>query len=82
MTQKDGPKMRWKVKEFLEQHGKTPYALIKASGLTQTTIYGISQGKPTEARFQTLESLIRGLEALTGKQVELTDVLEVVRDAP
>jgi DNA-binding Xre family transcriptional regulator len=79
MTAKDGPRMRWKVKEFLELHGKTPYALIKASGLTQTTIYGISQGKPTEARFETLECLIRGLESLTGQTVELTDILDVVR---
>lgn len=79
MKAKGDPKMKWKVKEFLELHGKTPYALIKASGLTQTTIYGIAQGKPSEARFETLECLIRGLESLTGQTVELTDILEVVR---
>ncbi len=73
--------MRWKLKSYLDANNLTPYKLIKASGLTQTTIYAIAQSKPSEVRFDTLTMIIRGLEKLTGKTVEIADVIEVVRDA-
>jgi DNA-binding Xre family transcriptional regulator len=71
--------VRWRLREYLEANEKTPYSLIKASGLTQTTVYAIAQGKTSEVRFDTLAAIIRGLEKLTGKQVSLLDILEVVR---
>lgn len=71
--------MRWKVKEFLEQNGATTYALWKASGLSRTTAYAIAQGDMKGVEFDTLGKLLSGLEQVTGKQVELADVLEVVR---
>lgn len=71
--------MRWKVKEFLEQNGKTTYALWKASGLSRTTAYAIAQGDMKGVEFDTLGKLLNGLEQITGKQVNLDDILEVIR---
>jgi DNA-binding Xre family transcriptional regulator len=72
--------VKWKVKDLLEQHGKTPYALWKASGVSRTTLYAITGGKMDGLHFDTLDKLIRGLEALTGQTITPNDVLEVVRD--
>ncbi len=71
--------MRWKVKDFLDAEGKTPYALWKASGLSRTTVYAITGGQMDGLQFETLGKLVEGLEKLTGKRVELSDVLEIVR---
>ena len=71
--------MRWKVKEFLDQNAKTPYALWKASGLSRNTVYAIANGSMDGAQFDTLAKLIGGLEKLIGRRVELADVLEVER---
>jgi DNA-binding Xre family transcriptional regulator len=73
--------VKWKVKEFLDKHKKTPYSLWKASGLSRTTVYGITGGDLTRMDFSTLASIIEGLEQVTGKKVEPNDVLEVVRHA-
>jgi DNA-binding Xre family transcriptional regulator len=72
--------VKWKIKEYLETHGKTPYALWKASGISRTTIYAITGGKMDGLHFDTLSKLIAGLESITGQTVEVGDVLEVVRD--
>lgn len=72
-------KVRWKVAEYLERHGKTPYALWKASGLNQGTAYQVATGKSEALRLETLEAIVLGLEKLTGERVELNDLLEIVR---
>jgi DNA-binding Xre family transcriptional regulator len=74
-------KVKFKVKEFLDQHNKTPYALWKASGLSRTTVYFITGGKMDGVQFDTLNKIITGLESLTGLTVTPNDLLEVVRDA-
>ena len=71
--------MRWRVKEFLDQHHKTPYALWKASELSRNTVYAIAQNNKDGLEFETMGKLIAALEQLTGQRVELTDVLEVSR---
>ena len=76
-----GMTVKWKVKEYLEQNEKTPYALWKASGLSRTTVYGITGGQLTRMDFSTLAKVVEGLEKVTGKQVQPNDVLEVVRHA-
>jgi DNA-binding Xre family transcriptional regulator len=71
--------VRWKVKEYLDKHQKTPYALWKASGLSRTTTYAITSGHLTRTDFSTLANIIKGLEEITGNRVEPNDLLEVVR---
>jgi DNA-binding Xre family transcriptional regulator len=81
MPETGGMTVKWKVKEFLEQHGKTPYALWKASGLSRNQTYAICNGQQDGLRFDGLSKLIFGLEKLSGDIVTPNDVLEVVRDA-
>ena len=45
------------------------------------TAYNIANGKGEAVRLDTLGSVIDGLEKLTGKKIELTDLFDVVRDA-
>ena len=74
--------MRWRVQEYLNANGKTAYALWKASGLSKTTVYGITSGNLIRTDFSTLAAVIQGLETITHKRVEPNDVLEVVRNDP
>ena len=73
--------MRWKIKEFLANHGKTPYALMKETGLSRQTIYSIANNTTKGLEFPTMARLMTALEKLTGVEVSPNDVLEVVRDA-
>jgi DNA-binding Xre family transcriptional regulator len=80
MLENGGMTVKWKVKEFLDSFGKTPYALWKASGLSRNQTYAIVNGQQDGLRFEGLSKLIFGLEKLTGQEVTPNDVLEVVRD--
>ena len=72
--------VKWKVKELLDQHNKTPYALWKASGLSRTATYQICSGEMLGLRFDALARLMLGLEKLLGQAITPNDVLEVVRE--
>ena len=72
--------MKWAVGKYLETHGKTPYAFMKASGLAQMTAYSIANGKGAAVHLDTLGAVINGLEKLTGRVVTLSDLFEVVRE--
>ena len=72
--------MNWKIKQLLEQHNITPYRLWKESGLARQTVYTLAHDKGDRVDLGTLGTVLHCLERLTGKRVELTDVLEVVRD--
>ena len=80
MLENRGMTVRWKVKDYLDAAGKTPYALWKASGLSRNQTYAICNGEQDGLRFDGLSKLILGLEKLTGQTVTPNDVLEVLRD--
>lgn len=73
--------MKLRIREYLETHGKSAYALWKVSGLPRNTVYALAQGKSLRLDLETLGKLLYGLEQLTGRKVTPNDVLEVVRDA-
>lgn len=77
-------RVRWKLKQYLKDHQLTAYQLWKVSGLSRTGLYNLvtprGLNRAAGVEFDTLGKLIGGLEKLTGKRVELSDVLEVVRD--
>jgi DNA-binding Xre family transcriptional regulator len=73
--------VKLKVKEYLDTHQKSAYALWKASGLPRNTVYSLSQGKAMRLDLETLGKLLYGLEQLTGETVTPNDLLEVVRHA-
>lgn len=73
--------MKWTIKEFLSKHNKTPYALMKETGLPRQTIYSITNNQTKGLEFATMARLVAGLEKITGASVTPNDLLEVVRDA-
>jgi hypothetical protein len=75
-------KVKWAVGKYLNDHGKTPYAFMKASGLAQMTAYSIANGKGAAVHLDTLGAVITGLEKLTGLPVTLADLFEIVRPDP
>lgn len=73
--------MKWKLRAYLDAHKLTPYRLWKESGLARQTVYTLAHDKGDRVDLATLGTVLHTLEKLTGKRVELPDVLEVVRDA-
>lgn len=68
--------MTWRLKEFLDSHNLTPYALVKESGLAANTVYAMSRGEQKQAALGTLDKTIAALKTLTGEPVSVCDLLE------
>jgi DNA-binding Xre family transcriptional regulator len=71
--------VKWKLRQYLDAHGKTPYALWKASGLSRTAVYDICNDKQDGLRFEAMGKIMAALETLTGRAVTPNDLLEVIR---
>lgn len=50
-----------KIKEILEEQGKTPYWLGKQTGISQNNIGKICNGETSTIRFDTLEKICKAL---------------------
>jgi DNA-binding Xre family transcriptional regulator len=74
--------IRWQLKTFLQQHKLTVYSVWKASGISKTTLYAISNGHLDGVQFDTLANLLAGVEHLLKRNVRLEELLEVTRDEP
>lgn len=70
--------VRWKLREFLDAHNITPHQLaVKTDGkLSQRSVYSLANSRTNGVRFDTLEAIIPVLKELTGKPVQLTDLLD------
>ncbi len=68
--------MRWLLKNYLAQNDLTPYQLVKTTGLSANTIYPLARGETQRISLDTLQTVLDGLDSLTGKQVNVTDILE------
>ncbi len=66
----------WKLKPYLDSNSITPYRLYKESGLSMSTVYSLSKGRPTRLDMTTLDAVMTTLERLTGKNVDFNDLLE------
>lgn len=74
---------RWRLKEFLQDHEITPYALSQqtAGKLSMKSVYNlVADTPPTNVRVTTFDALIPALEQLTGRRVEISDLLGYERD--
>lgn len=70
--------VKWKLKEFLEREGVTAYALAdKTHGkLSQNGVYRLTSGDLKGLRFESLEAILPALNELTGKRIQVSDLLE------
>ena len=72
--------MQWRLEQVLSEHRISAYRLAKESGLTPQSVHKIVHNRVGGVDFGTLERILSALERLTGKRLEVGDVLEVVRD--
>lgn len=68
--------VHWTVKPLLEEHGITPYRLMKESGLAQGTIYRLVRGDTRSLNADTLDRVMGALRRLTGAEIQIADLLE------
>ena len=73
--------VKWKLKEYLDRHELSVYALTKTSDLSPNTVYTIARGDTNQVKLETLAGLFKGLRKLTGEEVSFEDVLEHTPDA-
>lgn len=76
------PSTRWKLRTLLESEGVSAYALARtlAEQTRPNTIYRLVRiGKePCRVDLTTLTLVVFGLRQLTGKHIEISDILEYV----
>jgi hypothetical protein len=74
----------WKLRSLLEQEGKSAYALarILAEKTRPNTIYRLVRigQEPTRVDLSTLTLVISGLRQLTGKAIQVSDILEYTEE--
>lgn len=70
--------LRWTLADFLAEHEITAYALGKAMGTSyMNTVYRLARRghEPSRIDLPTLVTVLDGLRTLTGKDVQITDIL-------
>jgi DNA-binding Xre family transcriptional regulator len=70
--------VKWKLKEYLDQHDITPYRLAQEvhGELSQKGVYRLVDQGLGGVRFDTLSAVIKGLRTITGREVTPNELLE------
>lgn len=72
----------WKLKEFMDEHKLSPKTVEKAAEIGENSIYRVLRGNGVMlVDRRTLAAIIRGLRKLTGKSVEVADLLVYSEEA-
>ena len=66
----------WKLKDTMDAHGVTRYALQKETGAAMNTLRAMYDGSTRRPDLDVLDGVIKALRQITGKQINLGDVLE------
>lgn len=69
----------WKLRDYLHERRIKPATLARQIGdtMSRTAIYGLVQEQPPKAiYFETLDAILPALRALTGEDVQVSDLLE------
>ena len=75
--------MRWILPKFLEQHKLTAYRLARAvDRKRENTIYRLAREEtdPASVNFDVLKEILDALRELTGKNVQVTDLIQYIPD--
>lgn len=74
--------IRWRLKEFLEREGISQYKLIQmAQGrVSKNTIGSAVRNELNGVQFSTLAAIIEVLESSLGKQISISDLIEIRRN--
>lgn len=74
---------RWRFKEFLDENNLSAYSVVQETSgkLSRTAVYDLaSSDSPASIRISTFDALLPALEKLTGRRVEIGDLLTYERD--
>lgn len=66
----------WKLRDYLDTHEVSAYALLKSTDLAPSTVYALARGDQRRVDLAVLDKVIGALEQLTGEQVKFDDLLE------
>ena len=73
--------LRWKLREFLEDHGITGYRLIQEADVSHNTIYKLMNNQTDGVQGRVLNEILNTLHRLTGETVTPNDLLDFTPDA-
>ncbi len=68
--------VHWTLKETMDTHGVTRYALQKEANLAMNTLRGMYDGTTRRPDLEAIDKVINKLREMTGKDITLTDVLK------
>jgi hypothetical protein len=80
-------RLQWKLRELLEAHQITAYALAQQLGghTRLSSLYAITSNdpakRPRRVAFETLEGISAALREMTGQKIALTDLLDFVDES-
>ncbi len=66
----------WKLREYLDRHEVSAYALTKVTDLAPSTVYALARGAQGRVDLEVLDKVLSALEGLTGERVSVCDLLE------
>ncbi|UWX64725.1 helix-turn-helix domain-containing protein [Deinococcus rubellus] len=66
----------WKLKNTMDAHSITRYALQKESGVAMNTLRGMYDGTTKRPDLEVLDSVIRALRQISSKEITLANILE------
>ena len=74
-TYTEGGGFRWKLRETLDTHNITRYALQKRAGIAMNTVRAMYDGTPERVDLPVIARVVTALAELTGRPMTAADVL-------
>jgi DNA-binding Xre family transcriptional regulator len=68
--------VKWKLSEVLTNNKLSVRQVMLETGLSSNTLYPIARGTSEQVSLETIAKIIEALRALTGKKIEVSDLLE------
>ena len=68
--------MRWRLRDYLNEHNLSAYALTRAADVAPNTVYALARGDSERISLAVFDKVLAGLEKLTGRPVSVADLLE------
>lgn len=72
--------LKWKLRDYLDRHNLSAYALTRAADVAPNTVYALARGDSERISLEVFDKVLAGLEKLTGEPVNVADLLERERE--
>ncbi len=68
--------LKWKLKDYLDNHKLSAYALTKTASVAPNTVYALARGNHERVSLEVLDKVMEALDSMTGQRVSVCDLLE------